>query len=281
MSQFSIQSISLILVGLVNLILGFLIYSKERKNRSNVLFSMIALSVAIWVLSRALFEIIPIGVWNSIITYILYVSASLIPLFFVLFAYTFPSEKIGLSKKQLSLVFIPCAVVMLATLTPGVVIKNIFQSPDIYKIIVFGWGYVYYGFYIIGYFLWGFINLLIKYRKERGLLKIQLRYILLGTFIATFFGVLTNLIFPAFNSFKLFWLGPVLSVVMTVFIAYAIAKHHLLNIKLIATEIFSASIILVVLAELFLLSLWPFLCAVVGLAQQAPRLIYTSKYLPP
>ncbi|MEK7582204.1 MAG: ATP-binding protein [Patescibacteria group bacterium] len=249
---FSIQSVSLILVGVVNLVLGIIIYLRDRQNKSNVLFALVTVSVSWWVLSRALFEIIPdtspILFWG----YLLYVSAIFIPLFFTLFTYTFPSEKFLLSKWQVLFITFPALAIVWLTLTPGAVLETIGQRPEGYKFIEFGNGYFFYTIYILSYFLWGFVNLVLKYRKSTGLLRVQLRYVFLGTFIASLFGVGTNLILPIFGSFRFFWIGPVMTFIMIIFLAYAIVKHHLLNIKVIATEIFAASIFLVVLGELLL-----------------------------
>lgn len=252
MTYFSLQSIALLLVGIIDLILGALIYLKERENKSNVLFALVTFSVSGWVLTRGLFEIVPINGLSRIVLDLLYISASLIPLFFVLFTYTFPFEKIPFSKKQILFIAIPNLIIIWFVLIPGFVIGEVNQYSYNYKIINFGFGYLFYSIYILGYFLWGFINLIKKYLKSAGILKIQLVYIFCGTFIATLLGVITNLILPFFGSFRFFWLGPVLTIVMVLFIAYAIIKHHLLNIKIIATEIFASSIVIVVLVELFL-----------------------------
>ncbi len=252
MTYFSLQSIALLLVGIINLILGALIYLKEKENKSNVLFAFITFSVSGWVLTRGLFEIVPINGFSHIVLHLLYISASLIPLFFVLFTYTFPFEKIPFSKKQILFIAIPNLIIIWFVLIPGFVLEEVNQYSSSYKSISFGFGYVFYSIYILGYFLWGFINLIKKYLKSAGILKIQLIYIFCGTFMATLLGVITNLILPFFGSFRFFWLGPVLTIVMVLFIAYAIVKHHLLNIKIIATEIFAASIVIIVLVELFL-----------------------------
>lgn len=252
MTYFSLQSTALLLVGIIDLILGALIYLKERENKSNVLFALVTFSVSGWVLTRGLFEIVPINGLSRIVLNLLYISASLIPLFFVLFTYTFPFGKIPFSKKQILFIAIPNLIIIWLVLIPGFVLGEINQYSYNYKSINFGFGYVFYSIYILGYFLWGFINLIKKYLKSAGILKIQLVYIFCGTFIATLFGVITNLILPFFGSFRFFWLGPVLTIVMVLFIAYAIVKHHLLNIKIIATEIFASSIVIVVLVELFL-----------------------------
>ena len=226
MAYFNVQTISLILVGLVNFVLGFLIYLREKENKSNLFFSLVALSVSWWVLTRALFEIFPVNNFIYVLGNFLYFSASLIPLFFVFFTYTFPSKKISLSKKKILFIIIPNLIIIWFILIPEFVVNNINQSVNGYKIITFGNGYFFYSLYIIYYFLWGFVNLIKKYKKSEGIIKIQLRYIFGGTFIATLFGVSTNLILPIFNSFRFFWLGPVMTIIMVVFIAYAIVKDR-------------------------------------------------------
>lgn len=253
---FNVQSVGLIIVAFINLFLGVLIYLKERKNQSNIFFALVGVCVFLWALSRAFFEIFKIGDFIYFWAGLLYVSAAFIPLFFIFFTYVFPTGKIPFSKEQILGIIFPTFASVAFVLMPGMVISNISLAPDGYKIIIFGVGYFYYFLYIVGYFLWGFANLIKKYRKSEGVEKIQLKYVFWGTFTASFFGVFTNLILPIFSYFKFFWLGPVMTVIMVVFIAYAIVKHKLLNIKVIAAELLVFAVWIVIFIEVFLADNW-------------------------
>ncbi len=254
--NFNAQSIGLIIVGAVNLFLGCLIYLRGRKNQSNIFFALVAICVSAWTFSRVFFEIFPI---NGLIYFwvdFLYISASFIPLFFIFFTYVFPADKIYFSRKQIFFIVIPNLIIVLFVLIPDFVIGDINYDAGGYKIISFGSGYIFYFLYLISYFFWGFVNLIKKYFKKEGIIKTQLKYIFWGTFIATLFGISTNLILPIFGSFKFFWLGPVMTVIMTAFIAYAIIKHQLLDIKIIATELLVFSVWIFLLIRTLLAESW-------------------------
>jgi signal transduction histidine kinase len=94
--------------------------------------------------------------------------------------------------------------------------------------------------------------LLFKYFHNTGIIKTQIAYVLIGTFITTVSGLIANLIAPAFGYFSFFWLGPVTSLAMSITIAYAIVQHHLMDVKIVATEIFAILITSVFFGEIFL-----------------------------
>lgn len=249
MSILSVQSISLIFAGAINLVLASLIYLRERGNQSHTLFALIGVSVSAWAFTRAFFEIAIKRDVAFIWATLLYLSAASIPIFFLLFTYTFPLAKIPLSLTKRILLTIPGIFAIILVITDSAIVTDIGMTPI--KTISFGNWYPYYFAYIVTYFLWGFLNITQKYKKSAGILRTQLLYIFLGTFIATVFGITTNLILPTFGYFIFFGIGPITTVVMVVFIFYAIMKHNLLNIKIITTELFTATILLILFAETF------------------------------
>jgi len=242
----------LIIVGLANFLLGALTFVRvgSKREASDTSFALIAVSVSLWTLSRAFFEISTTEPFIEIWASVLYISAAFIPVFFLLFSLTFAYKTIAW-RKAVYFIVLGCVATIFLTATPGIVIKSI--SGTVNKIILFGPGYVFYSAYIILYFLAAFFILAVKYFQISSvLLKEQIKYIFAGTFIATSIGVTTNLVLPAIGYFKLFWLGPVSSIIMTVFIGYAIIKHHLFNIKIIAVEFSTFVIWATFTAQVFL-----------------------------
>ena len=252
---FSIESVSLILSGIIDLILGGLIYSKARENKNNLLFSSVYFSVSFWVLSMFLFVTFPVGSgYMDIITLCLYLSGGCMPLFFVLFSYTFPSEIAILSRKKIFLVSFPAACVLFSLLIPGFILNGVVSKGIDYKIVEFGAGYFLYLSYIIIYWCWSFLNLTKSYFRNTGVAKVQMSYVMGGTLIPILIGTYTNVLAPSFGDFHYFWLGPVTTTVMSVMISYAIIKHHLLDVRIIATEMFIGVIVLISAIEVFLSS---------------------------
>ena len=81
--------------------------------------------------------------------------------------------------------------------------------------------------------------------------KLQLKFVLLGTFIAATGGSLFNLFLPLFGNYQYIWAGPYTTLIMVVFIGYAIVKHRILNIRIITTEVFSATLLAIFLIQFF------------------------------
>jgi len=253
MPIFSFASISLLAAVVVDLILGFIIYTNAKAKKNGLFFSSISFAVAAWAFSRFLFEIVSVQNVNfQAITIWLYISACLIPLFFVFFTYTFPEEQAVLNYWKIFCIAFPTVIITSLVILDGFILGTVKETPFGYKTITFGSGYLLYGIYIVSYFLWGYIRLLFKYFHNTGIIKTQIAYVLIGTFITTVSGLIANLIAPAFGYFSFFWLGPVTSLAMSITIAYAIVQHHLMDVKIVATEIFAILITSVFFGEIFL-----------------------------
>ncbi len=83
-------------------------------------------------------------------------------------------------------------------------------------------------------------------------LKKQIYFLFVGSLAALLFGTSTNLILPIFGISQLSILGPLSGLILTGSIAYAIARHRLLELKLWMSEIFSIFIVIILIIELFL-----------------------------
>lgn len=103
-------------------------------------------------------------------------------------------------------------------------------------IILWGPLYAVYSSHISAFFLLGFVNLFKKWRRSAGVVRGQILSVLVGYFFAANLAMVTNLILPWFGYFELNWLGQFFSTIVAVFTTYAILKHKLLDIKVIATE---------------------------------------------
>jgi len=105
-----------------------------------------------------------------------------------------------------------------------------------------------YHFYIIFIYLgllgYGCYQLLLSYKKTSGILRQQIKFVLFGISIGLV-GGFTN--FPLWYGINLPPYGNILITVYVVIFAYAMLKHHLMDIKVIATEIFTIVISLILL----------------------------------
>jgi len=251
--SFDVQNILVLLVGFIGMIYGLIVYSGNKTNKTNIWFFLFVLSVAFWSISMFFFRS-SIDVPNAIFwARILYLSATFIPACFLGFSYIFPEDKTFLSSWKNYLIFIPFALVAVLSLLPNVLILNVNIFTGKEKEIIFNKPfYVFYSAYINIYFGWNYFILIKKYFKSSGVVKTQLAYIIIGTLVSTLIGVTTNLLLPTFGIFALNWVGQVGLIVMLTTIFYAILKHHLFDIKIIATEILTFIVWIVLLVQFIL-----------------------------
>lgn len=102
----------------------------------------------------------------------------------------------------------------------------------------------------VGLFILSSIVLIFKYRRSSGKEKVQNFYFILGV-IATFsFMAISTVIFVVIlKTSATVFLGPLSSVMLMLFIAYAIFKYKLFDIKVILTETLVVALVIILLSE--------------------------------
>lgn len=252
----SIYVILLAITGISHLALGVIVLSSQKK-MVGFLYFLLAISISAWAFGASL--------WNADISQktvqvtllILYVAAIFIAYFYWFFTALFIAEFKNHDKRKIYrkflTAFIPALVLIFLTLKGNFILKDIVITSADEKSIIFGKGYLLYVSYIILYFAAALLNLFSSYEKEKNnLFKIQLGYIIWPTLAGIIGGMATNLILPWFGEFRFFWLGPIFTIFMAVFITFAILKHHLMNVKIIATELFSGFLTIAIFTKLLL-----------------------------
>jgi len=247
-------SIFLILISLLNFGLGIFIYSRSGKSRANIYFGFFAIFVALWGVTIFGFrmaeqELIALG-WMKAA----YISAILIALSFWYFSFEF-------IKRVNVPIFITALNFLVAFFFSYIIATSGFLVQDLYfrfwgkGVILSPPGWYLFAAYFIFYFLSAHLILFRKYIVAYGIERIQLKFVVFSVFIAgEIFGVFFNLILPSpfLNNFRYIWLGPLFTAIIIVSITYAIIRHHLLNVKVIAAELLTAALAFVVIIELFL-----------------------------
>src|SRR3989344_2860934 len=173
--------------------------------------------------------------------------------FFQLF-YIFPNQKITLPKWYKFGLLPATVLASIVNLTPfsfSHIAK--FSSSGAVSTVGKGPGMALFVAIVIFLIVGGFFLLIKKLKAASGLEKTQFKYILAGTLI-TFSLIFTfNFFLPA--AFDIVWLIPLCGAFIFPFIAftaYAIFKHHLLNVKVVATEILTFILAAVALLEVVL-----------------------------
>ena len=234
-----------------NAILAFVVFLNNRSSITNRMFLLFAIlticwsgtnflalqfsspTLVLWLLRLAIF----FAVWHAFS-------------FFHLF-YVFPQEKVQLPVPYKFIVFPLILFTAILTLTPLVFTRIAEFSPEgQVASVTNGPAIAIFGIVVTGSILGGLFLMLKKMIKASGMPKVQLRYILIGAAITFVMLVIFNFILPAFfNNARFVPLGAVFILPFTLFTSYAIIRHHLLNVKVVATEILAFVLAITSLVE--------------------------------
>lgn len=172
-------------------------------------------------------------------------------IFFIFFSYFFPKKR-----KLPSFYFWICVIIglileVVVLFTPWV-ISDIKLQPWGFDSVT---GILYNKFFlpfVVILICLSLVNLFINYKASDINQKVQLRFIFLGLGLfllaGTFFGGILPLIIDSQEYYRI---GNYTSVLFVVFTAYAITKHNLFNIKVIATELAVAVLSLILFTQIF------------------------------
>lgn len=236
----------------VYLMLGGIIYIHSRRKISENFFALMSLSLTAWGIATFLIVSPSLsGTFFKIGAYTHYIAGNLVFLCLFWFSLYFPERHV---KSLVVPIFITLidGVFSIAVITTGFLFTSFAVSSTLEKHMLFNTsGYIIYGLSALFLFVAAEVILLRKYKIQVGSNKASLLYMFLGTAIASALALFSNLILPGLGYFSLFSIGPIFGIVFVVTIAYAVFKHNLLNVKIIATEFFVSLIILILVIEVF------------------------------
>lgn len=220
--------------------------------RAGKAYSFTIFFIAAWTLSMFFYRS---SFFSSILfwTRALYISAACIPVAFTFFGWSFLQSTRSV-KYILTFLYAEVASIILLLLHPTFIISDVIVRHIGEHTIVFGELYPLYVLHVVSFFLAGFYFLGRTYFQIVSIKeKKQVRAIVVGFLIASSLAMITNLFLPWFGYFELNWLGQIFSTIVAAFTTYAILRYQLLNIDLIALELF-----IFVLNFFFILSLISF-----------------------
>ncbi|TSC53306.1 MAG: hypothetical protein LiPW39_345 [Parcubacteria group bacterium LiPW_39] len=225
----SFFALSALINGLTSLVLAIFVFLKNRKSAVNKTFTLFCLSAAAWSLPYFFWQISKDADSALFWSRALMAGAIFIPVFYLHFVLTF-LEVAGKNKRLLILVYVFAFISLALDFTP-LFVKNVepalnfafWPKPGIiFHLFLAVW------FLIIFYTTY---LLLKKYRTTTGVMRSQIRYILLGITIG-FIGGSTN--YFLWYDIPIKPIGNILASVYVGAIAYAIIVHRLMDIKLVA-----------------------------------------------
>lgn len=169
------------------------------------------------------------------------------------FSMIFPRRFVFSNRYVLFLIYFTGVIFAYLALFTGQIIHGITLLFLGYK-ADYGSAYPFFGLFFVGTMGFALWLILHKYYASPPELKPQIRFILVGTMIAVVGATITNLLIPIFTGVSFYSrYGPLALLPFVVLTTYAIIRHNLLNIKVIATELLASVLIFIIFIK-FLLS---------------------------
>ena len=226
-----VMTITILIAAVCNLILGFLVYKSDPKNNLHRWYGIFGLITGIWVLSNYLISIFSTVFWIKTV----YAIGALVPASALMWIFYF-CEAETRRKKKIVLLFVAAVFFII----PFIDKLFLFNIKKVYLGGVDGeygpafYLYIVYMFWLSAYMIY---ELILKYKKSSDIKKMQTEFVLIGTFIWMFFVLMVDFVLPIFGISQYIPLDTPASLVFLIFTAYAITKHRLFDVKVIATEL--------------------------------------------
>lgn len=245
--------ILLFIISFLDLALGFFVFVKNPKERINQSFALFTLVGLIWI-NASFFEDELKGIGFKYFLMKLDFATGIFAAFFLLLFCLDVSKSVIADRLFIrrSLVVIPLllsAMIFLSKLIiAGYGVSDGVISP------VYGGAYVIYDLLVGAALAAGVGTLLRKYRRSSNEDKAKFIYLFIGFLLTSSVAFATNIALadfiknsPHYGLYSRF--GLFSSIFVILFSGYAIVKHHLLNLKVIATELLSLGILVLALLQ--------------------------------
>ena len=227
--------INLYIMTVVYVVLWLLVYFKGEDKALSKVFSIFIINMAIWSFGLAMFYKSLEPKEQLFWTDIVYVAGSLIPSAFLLFSFVFPDGRFKISRIQQFFIFMPNVILAVLFFFTPIIVKGV-ESVNGVKGFIYGQGHLIWDLHFIAIFGWAFWRFIRMYREQAGIIKLRLKYILLGTSTGVILAGATNVVMPWFNRFEFLWLGPPLTLTWLICVSYAIFRYRLIDINLVLTR---------------------------------------------
>jgi len=231
------------------------IFVKNRKSSINVSYSIALYSVGFWALTHCLFNLNNVFYLDVQLLKCAYFVPTFIPLTFYIFVRAFCKDW-PIGRIRIILMSLPIAIFYFLYFYTDFMIKDVVYIGG-EKIFVYGRLNFLFDLYFFTMFFFSFSRLFSAYRVSEGRLKLQIKYITLGTFISVLLAGVGNLILPEFfNNFQFVKFGTMLSLPMFLFITYSIFAHNLMDIRIVVRKTAIYSILATVITAAYFILIY-------------------------
>lgn len=246
----SLDIVMLLIAVCIEIVLALAVFLSDRKSATNKIFSLLTIFTILWLLITHIVRA-PGLLYDSLTLHRLGIFfAAPMSSLFLLLAHTIPSKKIEMPNKLLYLIFGLTVLMMLVDVSPyafvGITIIGDTSRPTP------GLGLIPFAIISTLFSASAVYVLIHKYRHADGIVKKQLRLVLLG--MGAMLGlIITTILIPiiVFGSVIFLPFTPLYALVFLGVTAYAISKYQLFSIKVLLTQSLTLIMIVILFAKLF------------------------------
>ncbi|MFA5926905.1 MAG: ATP-binding protein [Patescibacteria group bacterium] len=230
-----IQEFVLAAVALASLLLGFAVYHTNKRQPQNRYFFLTSLAVLLWASLGFLVYYPSLSRFSLLLARLNFASVALFLVSIYAFILNFPKNQARWRTVDLLFVSVGVSFAIVSAAT-NLIVADMNLSNSLLVWTMGEYELIFYAYAVITALL--VIWRLVKSYKLASLNeKSQIRLFSYGVIAVAFFNTIFNVIWPVFRpGDNYYWLGDYSVVFMLGFTAYAITKHHLFDIKVIATE---------------------------------------------
>ncbi|MBZ9571936.1 hypothetical protein KJA15_01180 [Patescibacteria group bacterium] len=250
-------AIGVLIAGAVNTFFGCMVYFRNKKALPNILYGFLSLAFAVWCYAWVAMMLLVNE--NVGLAYFLARLLNLGAIFIPIFYFHWVLSVLGITKEKKKIIILGYVVTFVFTIFSwtSLYIKGV------HPILFFPYwptaGSLYKWYLIFGYFTFVFygLYLLLKYFiKTTGDRKNQIKYVILGSLMGFGAGAVNFPLMYGVNPFGYFSILGIF-IFLAIFIpfpiplSYAVIKYHLMDIRVILTELLVGVIALILLVQAF------------------------------
>ncbi|MDB5178634.1 MAG: Sensor protein resE [Patescibacteria group bacterium] len=242
-----IELIGVVVSILATLMVGGLAYLKNKNSATNRLFGLLCVAMAGWTGFNYLSVHLSLGQLNLIRLIMFFVVLMNTSFFF--FVQNFPSPKMKINRWAV-IGIIYATLVLADALSPFLFSRLLVENGSVSPVP--GPGIILFLIHAVIFAGGGVVWLIRRYWLSAGLLRAQLRYVLIGTVLFMTLLPLTNFILPlAAHISSLIILSPFYTAFFAFATGYAVLRHRLFDVRAIVARSLTYALLLLTLAGLF------------------------------
>lgn len=230
---FDTQSYVLGLFTALLFILAGSIFFRKEKFKSGIYFTFSMFFGGLWTLTSIFNRNLTDPELALFSNKLAYLSAVLTIFFILIFSETFPKQRKTSIRK---IIFFTLAVLILGIVlfaTDLIIERAILRTNLTNEGVVFGSLFGLYAFVAIGIVVVIMSNFIYSLQHYKGVVRDQLRYILIGSTMTSFLAIFFGAILPLMGIYKLGYLSPFSAIIGILFIYYSIFRYRFLDFRLL------------------------------------------------